>query len=345
MSLTPTTQPSTKQLPAGEPSTALPPPALTVAAVARRLGVAPATLRTWDRRYGLGPTGHTAGERRRYSASDLARLEHMRRLTHDGVAPADAASAALAADGAAAPASPVVRGLPSPAGRLLVVDDERSGRPGGPGGRILALPRAAGAVRGLSRAAMSLDCTAVEEIVLESLRTSGVIDTWDHLLVPVLRAAGERWASTGEGVEVEHLLAGAVAGALRVVRNGLRPAEPARPVLLCCVAGEDHDLPLHGLSTALAERGVAARLLGPALPDEAIAAAVRRTGAAALFAWSHQAETARAGFLAGLPATRPPTVVLLGGPGWDPDRVPVPATYAHDLGEAVHLVQLAAGVG
>ncbi|HYN74868.1 MAG TPA: transposase, partial [Candidatus Limnocylindria bacterium] len=26
-------------------------PALTVAAVARRLGVAPATLRTWDRRY------------------------------------------------------------------------------------------------------------------------------------------------------------------------------------------------------------------------------------------------------------------------------------------------------
>ena len=31
-------------------------PALAVAAVARRLGVAPATLRTWDRRYGLGPS-------------------------------------------------------------------------------------------------------------------------------------------------------------------------------------------------------------------------------------------------------------------------------------------------
>ncbi len=36
-------------------------PALTVAAVARRLGVAPATLRTWDRRYGLGPSEHTPG--------------------------------------------------------------------------------------------------------------------------------------------------------------------------------------------------------------------------------------------------------------------------------------------
>ncbi|MEY3685921.1 MAG: hypothetical protein RJB00_871, partial [Actinomycetota bacterium] len=29
---------------------------LTVASVARRLGIAPATLRTWDRRYGLGPS-------------------------------------------------------------------------------------------------------------------------------------------------------------------------------------------------------------------------------------------------------------------------------------------------
>jgi transposase-like protein len=36
-------------------------PILTVAAVASRLGVAPATLRTWDRRYGLGPSEHTAG--------------------------------------------------------------------------------------------------------------------------------------------------------------------------------------------------------------------------------------------------------------------------------------------
>ena len=36
-------------------------PALTVAAVARRLGVAPATLRTWDRRYRLGPSAHLAG--------------------------------------------------------------------------------------------------------------------------------------------------------------------------------------------------------------------------------------------------------------------------------------------
>jgi methanogenic corrinoid protein MtbC1 len=69
---------------------------LTVAAVARRLGVAPSTLRTWDRRYDLGPSAHTAGSHRRYSPEDLARLVVMRRLTLEGVPPADAARIAVA---------------------------------------------------------------------------------------------------------------------------------------------------------------------------------------------------------------------------------------------------------
>jgi transposase-like protein len=85
-------------------------PMLTVAAVAGRLGVAPATLRTWDRRYGLGPSAHTAGAHRRYGATDVARLMTMRSLTLDGVPPADAARIARDSTpvdtGAAADASP-----------------------------------------------------------------------------------------------------------------------------------------------------------------------------------------------------------------------------------------------
>lgn len=82
------------------PATPAPQPMITVAAVARRLGVAASTLRTWDRRYGLGPSGHTAGSHRRYSAADLGRLMVMRRLTVEGVPPAEAAQIALSPEAA-----------------------------------------------------------------------------------------------------------------------------------------------------------------------------------------------------------------------------------------------------
>ncbi len=66
--------------------------ALTAGAVARRLGVAVTTLRTWHQRYGLGPSQHVPGQHRRYTPEDMARLQVMRRLTGQGVAPAEAAA-------------------------------------------------------------------------------------------------------------------------------------------------------------------------------------------------------------------------------------------------------------
>ncbi|MCW2615798.1 MAG: transcriptional regulator, MerR family, partial [Frankiales bacterium] len=99
-------------------------PRLTVAAVAHRLGVAPATLRTWDRRYGLGPGEHAAGAHRRYSPDDVLRLQTMRRLTLEGVPPAEAARVSLGAPlvpaGPSSPTGPVLPSGPLPArdGRL-----------------------------------------------------------------------------------------------------------------------------------------------------------------------------------------------------------------------------------
>ena len=56
----------------------------------------PSTLRTWDRRYGLGP-GHTEGRHRRYAGEDVERLTRMQELVRNGVATADAARAAQSA--------------------------------------------------------------------------------------------------------------------------------------------------------------------------------------------------------------------------------------------------------
>ncbi|MET8465302.1 MerR family transcriptional regulator, partial [Micromonospora zamorensis] len=93
--------------------------ALSAGAVARRLGVAVTTLRTWHQRYGLGPSEHIPGHHRRYTPTDLARLEIMRRLTAEGVSPAEAARWARQAPD------------PTPNGTVTPVRIPPSGRDGG----------------------------------------------------------------------------------------------------------------------------------------------------------------------------------------------------------------------
>ena len=136
---------------------------LTVAVVARRLGVAPATLRTWARRYELGPSRHTAGSHRRYTAEDFARLVVMRRLTHEGVAPGEAARVAI--DTPAESLEDVGR---SELGLLESRDWDRADDGAGQSylslARVVPLQDARRVARGLHRAAVSLDARGVTEL-------------------------------------------------------------------------------------------------------------------------------------------------------------------------------------
>ena len=195
------------------------PTGLTVAAVARRMGVAPATLRTWDRRYGVGPGEHRPGAHRRYGPADLARLEHMRRLVIAGIPPAEAARAAREAVLDDAVLAPVTQ-LPAPAPTPEVEAEARAG-----GGRVVPMPGGAQAARGLARAAQSLDSAACTAIISESIERRGVLWTWDTLIVPVLNGVGQQWSDSGRGIEVEHVLSAAVQDALcraRAVCGGRR---------------------------------------------------------------------------------------------------------------------------
>ena len=311
---------------------------LTVAAVARRLGIAPATLRTWDRRYGLGPNEHQSGAHRRYTRGDLARLSLMRRLTLEGMPPGEAAQLAIAAAPDEAEAA-LSAALAEP--DVPLTDRPEPGRAGG--GRVVALPHADPAARGLARAAMSLDAAACIEILTADIDARGVIGTWETMLRPVLAAMGERWAVTGQGIDVEHLLSEAVLTVLRGVRPAAATAAvSSRFALLAGAEAEQHVLPLHVLAAALAERRVPARVLGAAMPREALAAAVRRSGPAAVFVWSQLVGTGDPSQLAGLPALRPAARTIVGGPGWDPARLPAGVHLASSLPDAVEQVLVAA---
>lgn len=260
---------------------------LTVAAVARRLGVAPGTLRTWDRRYGLGPTEHSAGEHRKYSRADLSRLLYMHKLVISGVSPSAAAQLALSQEGTL----PVVQ--------------------------IVGLAKIDGdLVNTLFRTALALNPVGIEEILRERLRAEGVIGLWSNLLVPALNLMGDEWESTGEGIAAEHLLSGVIK---QVLGEGLVIAQPRNevPILLACVGEEQHSLAISALAAALAEENIHVQFLGARTPIEVIHDVARRTAPAAIFLWAQLPQHTSFDKAGALPTVRPAPRIILGGPGWE----------------------------
>jgi len=286
---------------------------LTVAAVARRIGVAPATLRTWDRRYGLGPTLHQAGSHRRYCPADLAKLTLMRRLISIGVAPSDAAEQAKAHKGAVKIAK-------------LVNNFEHREE----------------LVDALHRAASILDKSFIETVLRKDIAEHGVIASWTEVIVPLLVIVGDEWERTGAGIEVEHMLSELLKSIMREGVPEIKKPKNAQPVLLAAVGEEVHCLALHALAAALAERGIESFFLGARTPLEAIDAMVRRSAPPAIFLWAQLKHNGDEKFFREIPAIRPTPRIILGGPGWNlKDAREV--TFVQDLSLACAEIESAVG--
>lgn len=71
-------------------------PRYTVRVVAERIGVPTATLRSWNQRYGVGPSDHRPGRHRLYSENDIRIVRHMHELISKGASPRGAAQVAIA---------------------------------------------------------------------------------------------------------------------------------------------------------------------------------------------------------------------------------------------------------
>lgn len=294
-------------------------PTLPVAAVARRLGVAPATLRTWDRRYGVGPSGHTDGKHRRYAPVDVARLEVMQRALLSGASTAEAAQYALDAV-TSDPESPDVPEQPT--SREPLEDPAAESQ----------------LARRLSAAALAMDGHKVQRLLAEAVRADGPAAAWEDVIRPVLAAVGRGWRSSHSGVESEHLVAELAMAALSRATPVVRRPRNHHPVVLAALPSERTSLALYALAAGLAQREIDPMTFGLALPAEALVATVRRTGPAAVVLWAQRPDSASPALFRRLARGRHRSRLFACGPGWERAKLPETVELLGPLPSAVERI-------
>lgn len=210
-------------------------------------GVLPATLRAWERRYGVPIPRRTASAYRLYSADDVELVRRMRELVATGVSPAEAARTVLAS------AAPVAANDVSPSAN---------------GGDGLELARSR-----LIAATQRYDAAAIDA---ELTRLTMLLDAqslYEKVIGPVIVDIGQRWHAGTISVAQEHLLSERIEATLRAALRTLeRPDGPV--ALLACIEGETHVLGLLGAALRFAASGARVVMLGAVTPPSAIADAV-----------------------------------------------------------------------
>src|SRR5699024_5234005 len=249
-----------------------------------------------------------SGGHRRYNEDDIERVELMKRLVAEGV-PAEAAAAVAtsmehldleAALTAPEPHTSSVRDTHPPSAVAPVM------------------------VASIVRAAVDLDARSLDTCYDQTLGDRGVLEGWDSIIVPALRAISERWEDGSRSLEAEHLACHRLAAALRGVTASYaadKSVATSRPALLCGTDHDLHGLPLLALEAELARSGVLAHCIGTASArGESIIAALQHTDPSVVFVWASNQVPDDHPIHSPLLSVKVP--VLLGGPGWPEHGVP-----------------------
>lgn len=266
---------------------------LNIAALSRRTGVAPDTLRKWEQRYGVLRPRRTEGGQRRYTEHDVARVEWLRDRLAEGWRIGEAA-------------------------RVL---EETSAPP-------LDDPEA---LRSALLAALRAD--AVSEVTALLDQAFAVLPVDRALLevaAPVLAAVGEAWHEGDITVAQEHAMTAKVRSRLEHLLADCRGSVRGTAVL-ACPPGELHDLGLLMLAVLMRADGWRAEYLGANTPVPDAVRYAEAVGARALcFSATRHAtvDTLRAGLAE---AGETAVGLVVGGAAVTPDEArALGATYADD---------------
>lgn len=255
-------------------------PLVRIGELSRRTGVRAETIRAWERRYGLISPVRSDGGFRLYSAANEQRIQAMRSLIADGVAPAEAARQLQST-----PAAPTSDHTPR---------DE---------------------AHRLQTALEAYDEEAANAVLDRTLSGFSLEAFTDGVVLPAMTMIGRRWVGGEVSVAQEHFASSVIRGRLLALArdwgSGIGPL-----AVLACPPGELHDLGLISFGLALRNQGWRITYLGPNTPLDTLADAVRRLDPAVVVLSSAVPECLVAAEK-GLSELASMVSVWIGGPGAD----------------------------
>lgn len=273
----------------------------TIGHAARLTGVPSATLRAWERRYGLVTPVRTEGGYRLYDERGLQLLRAMAALVAAGWSPRQAAEH-LRSDGNDSPddeqhqpweayltdtdqvgtdgaeSAPGSRGAKASKGSKgskaydAGGDHEGAGPAPDPDAPVT---RGAWDVTALARGAAEMDPAAVGAAVDRAFAAGSleqVVDTW---LMPALQMLGDQWKAGRVDVAGEHVVSATLHRKLGAAMEATPPASGGPRVAVGLARGSHHELGILAFSVLLRRAGVEVVYLGADLPAQHWVAVVK----------------------------------------------------------------------
>lgn len=237
--------------------------------VAQRTGLTPATLRAWERRYGVVEPHRSDGGQRLYSDRDVARLLRLRLLSEAG---RPISLVAVLGDGEA---------------EALLQEDRDQARPG----RRNGAPREEGPGPGVGaaritesafRRVQALDAEGLELTLRRAAVTLGAHPFLEEVLGPLLHRVGSAWEEGELTPAQEHLCTAVTERVLGWLAEPSTPDARGPRLVVATLPGERHGLGARLVAAAAALEGWRVTHLGIDLPPADIAAAAKSLEAAAV---------------------------------------------------------------
>ncbi len=220
----------------------------TVKRAAELTGVAPDTLRAWERRYGVVAPQRSDGGYRLYDDLALRRLAAMKALVDAGWSTAQAARRVL---------------------------DES----GGDTADLEPTARTVGDVDALARVGRDLDGIALEAALDDGFAAGSFEQVADGWLMPALYRLGSAWRTGEVGIAGEHFVSAAVQRRLAALFDAASRGATGPVAVVGLARGSRHELGVLAFAVALRRAGIDVVYVGGDLPPEAWVATVQSRGA------------------------------------------------------------------